>query len=438
MSTGYKVKVRPIEQRKAQIAVAKNASGTKKVPFHHFRNAPRELEIIELHIDMPIYRVSNFRTRKTQLAYIHQNSKNDDFFSSGQEDPLVQQIQHGFLFEYAQKGSGDTVIPITSILKSEPQTEPLLITAEGVVVNGNRRLSAMREFFSTNDSAFDSFKHVQCMVLPEDATAEDIRLIELRLQAVPQTLLPYEWVNEALLVRDMVVDLGSEDAVAKEMRRRPSDLRIKLLALALGEQYLEWRATPDDFEALVPREQLFADMAKALKDKTGDDLEASRLIGFVLGEHRTDFGTRLYDYNIAFGAKTGEVIQSASVVLGIDLSSSTPAGSGEALEIDIPVSTTGNGVSYKPFIERLRECSKSAEIKEVIKTTCDDIRERAAGQTQGQAALRATQGAAKALLGLDLSKADPSTYGEIRGYLTLIRGRLDLLEQEIDVKTKQG
>jgi len=406
------------------------------LPFHHFRNSPRDLELIELPIKLPIYRIANFRTRKHQLAYVHKNGKPIDYFESGQEDVVVQKIQHEFLYEYAQKGSGESIIAITRVLESEPQTEPLLITVDGVVVNGNRRLSAMREFYGTGQPEYSHFSHVQCLVLPEDATPEDIRLIELRLQAVPQTLLPYEWVNDALLIRDMMTDLKSEDRVAKEMKglRKASELRLRVLALELGEQYLAWRGTPDDFDELIPREQLFGDMAKYLKDKVGDELEASRLIGFVLGEHRSDFGTRLYEYNMAFSTKTEEVIQSASKMLNIDLSPPKPLPDDEDLEIFLPQPSGDGVVSYKPFITELRNLNKSVQIKDAIKTACDDIRERDAGVAQGLLALRAAQGAARMLAGIDLTKAEPATYAELEAQFAVIRGRVQVLERELAPK----
>src|SRR5207249_750042 len=123
---------------------------------------------------------------------------------NGQEDEEAQRAQHTILVGFAESGKGESVIPIkTALSKDAEQTEPLLLTREGVVVNGNRRLAAMRELFRENSTQFARFCSVRVLILPEGITADELRRIEVRLQMTPQTLLPYEWVAEALAVRDL-------------------------------------------------------------------------------------------------------------------------------------------------------------------------------------------------------------------------------------------
>ena len=114
-----------------------------------------------------------------------------------EENQETQQAQHDILDRFSKEGT-TSIIPIATILGEGRQTEPILITAAGVVVNGNRRSAAMREHYATVEATYSSFSHINCKVLPAAATDKEIKEIEIRLQMQPETRLPYTWVNEAL------------------------------------------------------------------------------------------------------------------------------------------------------------------------------------------------------------------------------------------------
>lgn len=131
--------------------------------------------------------MENFRTYIDQQSYIRREGKRSDFFSSGQENESIQQLQHEILAQLARKGKSDaeTVVPVIDVLKKERQREPLLITSKGIVVNGNRRLAGIRELLDEDSSAYVEFTHVDCLVLPADITSEEIVDIEALLQGKP-------------------------------------------------------------------------------------------------------------------------------------------------------------------------------------------------------------------------------------------------------------
>ena len=158
--------------------------------------------------------MANYRTRTTQFKYIHDHKIADDFFSAGQENESAQQAQHDILTFFAKQGRSTSVSPIITELETEEQREPLLITDSGVVVNGNRRLAAMRELFSERPVEFKHFSHVDCSVLPAGVPPEEIREIEVRLQMRPETKLPYGWIDESIAVWEMI-DSGKKP----ELRR---------------------------------------------------------------------------------------------------------------------------------------------------------------------------------------------------------------------------
>jgi len=93
-----------------------------------------------LPIEVPIYRMENFRTFTDQREHTLKEKLKQDYFTAGQEIESVQQAQHELLAALARRGVADSIVPVIDVLKKEKQREALLITNSGVVVNGNRRL----------------------------------------------------------------------------------------------------------------------------------------------------------------------------------------------------------------------------------------------------------------------------------------------------------
>ena len=101
-----------------------------------------------------------------------------------------------------------------SELETEEQREPLLITMNGVVVNGNRRLAAMRELFTERPGEFKHFSHVDCAVLPASITPHEMRETEVRLQMRPETKLPYGWIDGSIAIQEMI-DSGQDTQICR-------------------------------------------------------------------------------------------------------------------------------------------------------------------------------------------------------------------------------
>ena len=120
-----------------------------------------------------------------------------------------------FLVDLANQGQGDSIQPISEALEgSRIQTDPLLILPNGVVLNGNRRLAAMRELFEERPGEFPTFSQVEVLVLPEGIDGREERRIETRLQMARETRLPYDWISQALVVRDMQESGMSDTEIA--------------------------------------------------------------------------------------------------------------------------------------------------------------------------------------------------------------------------------
>ncbi|WP_127589972.1 hypothetical protein [Paenibacillus lautus] len=427
MQAQYRVNVMPpgarIQQIKSQAEQSNNT-----YPFPHFQNTVYYLPVVRVPIGLPIYRMANYRTRVSQLAHIKKEGKPENFFSNGQENQSSQQVQHELLFGFAQKGSGDSIVPIMSVLEKTPQREPILITNDGIVVNGNRRLSAMRELFANGT---DRFSHVDCMVLPDYADKDDIREIEIELQMTPHTLLPYDWVGEGFAIRELFQMGMTKDKVSQKMRKRAADIDNHLLAFDYADSYLtDWLGTPGDYSKVLDKEQLFTEMAKNLKSKEGEDLEASRQIAFIITENSGNLGSRAYDYKNTFGPDSVEVLNRLASRLEVPLSQ-VPIDQGPQLEIEIE-GEEDTTTSFAPIIEILMDRNKSKELSEEIADIHDTIKSERDDRNARQNALKRIKEANTRLLEVDLTRAEPTTYEGIKAQLNSIQTRAQELLELLD------
>jgi hypothetical protein len=426
----YKIKVTPKHERESQIAVACQHPQELST-FYEYQNETQKLPVVRLPIELPIYRMANGRTRTQQMKYIRQHKLSPDFFTAGQENQDAQQAQHDILDVFSKEGT-TSIIPIATVLEDGKQTEPLLITSAGVVINGNRRLAAMRELYNTGDPGYQGFSHANCRVLPAAVTDKEIKEIEIRLQMQPETKLPYTWVNEALTIKDLMASGFTPDRIAQDMRKTPAEVAARLSALIHAEIYLkDWKRQPEEYDLVEGAEQLFGDMAKLLKNKSGEELEISRRVAYVIQDNSKQLRDRAYAFNFGFGKKSAEVAEALAARLGVDLTSppQTKDGPDAGLEIDIEDET--EGATYKPLIEVLDDPSRRDEIATELISVFESIKSAEQDEKRGQAALKAAKDANTKLHEIDLSTADPSTYTAIIAQLDSIITRATKLKDQL-------
>ena len=102
----------------------------------------------------------------------------------------------------------------------EGQTDPGVMTHEGVLVNANTRAVAMREF---EDPAK---RYIRVAVLPPTAQPSEMALLELRLQMQKELKVDYSLTNELLFIEELSNERGLSDGqIARELRISPESPR---------------------------------------------------------------------------------------------------------------------------------------------------------------------------------------------------------------------
>jgi hypothetical protein len=396
------------------------------LPFHDFRNTLTMLPEIMLPVEVPIYRMENFRTFTDQREHILKEGLKLDHFTAGQEIESVQQSQHELLAALARRGVADSIVPVIDVLKKEKQREALLITSSGVVVNGNRRLAGMRELLPDEPS----FSHVRCAVLPADATAEDILDIEAALQAKPETKLDYDWIGDAQLVSRLVAQHKSTAEVARRLDRSEKEIKNAMLALAEADLYLkEWAGAEGAYSRVrEDAEQLFKDLPKQLEGKDAGLQRASRAIAYTLFDNSEKLPGRVYSFNPAFGKLSAEVLDKVAGDLG--LPTEVKELDEEPADFAVDVGGEDAPVSYDAVVDALKTGEES--VVDALVEAAQNAVEISRGQKSGQAALKAVQQAHAKLVAVDVQKAAADTRKPMRKQLDSILQLAQVLIKKID------
>ncbi|MGN5596006.1 hypothetical protein [Stutzerimonas nitrititolerans] len=421
----YTVKlIAPVERETLIENARKNP--VRSEAFYDFRSAKYDLPVVRIGIDVPVYRMENFRTYTDQHEFIAKEKEAGNFFLKGQEVESVQQIQHALLLRLAKKGVSDSVVPVIEVLEKEGQRESILITSSGVVVNGNRRLAAMRELGMT---------HVDAMVLPADASVDEIVDIEASLQGKPETKLDYDWIGDGQLINRLISMSRTPKQVADQLHRSEKDIKNALQALAEVDLYLkEWAHAEGEYSRVrEDAEQLFKDLPKQLEGKDANLAQASRIIAWTLFDNREKFLGRLYLFNPAFGKLAEDVLDRVASDLGI---STSAKGSAEADNFDngdfsFDLEDEDEGVSYDSVIDALKDENTRDEAVEALIEAAQSAIEMEKGQRSGEAALKALSQANGKIASVDISRASPETYPKIRKQLDTIEGLCEQLRMKL-------
>ena len=233
----------------------------------------KELAAVGLEVTWVRFSTLNHRTKAEQMREIHKQN-NTNLFSLDPLGPAAQATQYAIL--KSQEGFAE----LKEDLRQRNQQEPAVVTAEGVLINGNRRAAALRSLFLEDN--FLGARYIRCLVLPEDATTDEIIDLETELQIARDFKEDYSWVNEAMLIEELYQREGRDfDRVAKKMHRSAADIRAQyekiqqlnqLVALSNGA-YLHI-----DFKE---NESAFEELAKHIRNKAREEAESVRAAYFL-------------------------------------------------------------------------------------------------------------------------------------------------------------
>lgn len=246
--------------RGAVNAAKKDDTNQNFYTIKNWRGAPQYKKIISLDVEYLMFRIENSRTEIQQLGYIRRNGLPKNFFNDP-EASRVQEAQERILIEMIK--SKDTGIDFWMDLEKRGQEYPAIITFDGFIVNGNRRVAALKDLKE---------RYISCVVLNDDANPRDIYILEQQLQISKDFREDYHWLNELRNIRKGLEDKRlalTEKELADNLRLDERELKEKKFMLELVDAFLLWRGIPDqyDYHLLNDANQIFIELEKARRNK---------------------------------------------------------------------------------------------------------------------------------------------------------------------------
>lgn len=252
----------------------------------------KKLKQITIRIGLPVYRLENGRTRTFQKEYLatHPNVPSD-LFTFDVDSLEAQKAQHTILQDLA-KDEG----LYKKFFDGTKQTEPIIITSTGVVVNGNRRLCAWRTLFYEQPERYKHFEYIQATVLPEECDEEEIRALEKRLQIQKTNKAEYKWHTKATMIKEEREKGESDEVLFKSYDlAAKKDVDTLIGALDYAEMYLQKIGKPNQWSLVDEDEFAFKSMVEHRhKTKGMGRKELFEVLCFKLIEDG-DYKGRLYD-----------------------------------------------------------------------------------------------------------------------------------------------
>lgn len=180
-----------IDDRRKLLEDEVSAGTSDRTETITFRGEAKSFPVITVNPNVPLLNHDNSRLSAQleghpQAALVHESP-----FSSEAQAVLASLLSRTEKFG-----------TLKTELKDFGQQHPGVITREGVLINGNTRLAAMREIGA------DGFL---VAVLPENANSEDFIEIEMDLQVRKLTHQDYTFTNELLLIDRYLKDHSDED-----------------------------------------------------------------------------------------------------------------------------------------------------------------------------------------------------------------------------------
>jgi hypothetical protein len=252
------------------------SNGEKRTETIEFRGVARTFEVVTINPEVPLLNPSNSRLRAQLLQHRHH-----DLVETSPTSPEAQSILSHFL------STTEKFDELKRQIQDFGQQEPGIISRDGLLVNGNTRLAAIRELGLTG---FD------VAVLPEDAVDDDFFNIEMALQLRKLVHQDYTFTNELLLVDSYLKRTQNEQQTISAMQwKRDGKGKLRKFQgyLQLIEEIREINQTLT-YESFDKRQDFIKNLSDEYARKreqspsNAEDLKLTRILGMFLGLNKDE------------------------------------------------------------------------------------------------------------------------------------------------------
>lgn len=240
---------------------------TYVIPYKDWEVRQNSMPVYEVPIEYCKFRLENGRI-KTQIL-THEKTKGKLDANSDHAQKVIS--------EYLEKLDPKTNEDLKKILKKEGQKDPAVMTADGFLINGNRRKWALEKL--DKEYPDEKYKKLKVVILPgtdspERPTIRDIAILENRYQVYLSGKSEYTKMNKALTYYTnfksgiKLEELLKDDPTFSDNDSKKFQQKIKKFKkeyfepIELMNQYLDANNIKGDYEKVANRWMSFEELSK--------------------------------------------------------------------------------------------------------------------------------------------------------------------------------
>ena len=270
------IEINKIDEDVISKAKIPTAEISTTIPYKDWKKFQKACPVFKLPIEYCNFRVDNGRIA-TEITS-HETSK-------GILDPNAESTQK-LIFDFLSESDASNNETLINSLKRDGQKEPAVITADGFLINGNRRKWALQVLNKENPS--EDYKYIKVVILPgtDDPlrpTVSDIALMENEFQVYSDGRSEYSSMNKALTLyknvqkgielREMLrQDPDFSNLDDKDFKRSLKKYEKKFYRpVELMIEYLKVNKVKNDFVRVANKWSAFQDMSERIIEHLDDE-----------------------------------------------------------------------------------------------------------------------------------------------------------------------
>lgn len=233
-----------------------------------------------------------FDVYRVPIEYLIYNKKNgriatyvSQFIDEGKEFPEDDiNAFNNIIEKYIEQSNPDALKNTKANIKIMSQTEPAVIMANGIVLDGNRRFTSLRQL--SREGAGAEFSYLEAVILESDAyTEKDIKRLELNLQHAIESKVDYNPIDRLVdIYRDLIEEkVFTPQEYSRETQLSLTKVNEEIEIAKLMIEYLEYINQPKKF--YIARQQKIdgpiREVAKIIKSKKVDASQIDEIKEFL-------------------------------------------------------------------------------------------------------------------------------------------------------------
>lgn len=274
------------ERKQALIELQQNKPPKTKGLTIKYNGENKEFDAYMIPMELLVYNPYNGRIGSEVKSYERQHHRINP------ENAADVKIIEDFLWYSKEKANEKTM---ESLLKDHQQKWGI-VTADGTIIDGNRRASLLNRIW--RDGSIDANEKQHCrffyaIILPQDADKKEIIRLETSFQMGEDEKLDYNPIEKYLKCGDLIEAGFNESEIASFMAIPKSEVMMYLRVLKLMDEYLESYGYEGMYTQLAG-EDSFQKLDAALRGYAGGGV--SGMWDYDLEMDVADLKTIAFDY----------------------------------------------------------------------------------------------------------------------------------------------